>query len=336
MIYRCKMFLAFWCIGSMSIAFELQAHDLHGIVAERNALDSETKAKFDEIEQLRGLLATRAAANPNEGQLEAVVQQALRWPTNRATVCFFDGSQVSRDRVATVAKQWQKETALQLDFGESGNSRTCDPQHPDDIRVSFVGSGYWSYVGTQAKDISAYKQTLNLEGLDRELTPADKGVILHEFGHAIGFEHEHQSPVSGCEEEFNWNYLYVAMGWSKEEVDRNMRRLVAKSGKTGLLTTPFDAKSIMLYSLSPAAFKNPSIAKCFIGEPNNNLSLTDRAAAQVVYPPTNLPAASPSAYPAGTQTPSAASRATLGDRGANNAAQLVHRLNELIATRAKQ
>lgn len=201
------------------------------------------------------------------------------------TVCFFDGRPEARDHVAQVAQKWSQSMNLQFDFGPAGNRRTCTATNPSDIRVSFRGSGYWSYVGTQAKFINASKQTLNLAGMNKtSFTAENDGIILHEFGHAIGFEHEHQSPESGCEQEFDWDYLYTSMGWSKAEVDRNMRRLDVPSSKTALLTTPFDSKSIMLYSLEPEAFKDPSKAKCLIPQANNDLSTVDRQAAATVYP----------------------------------------------------
>jgi hypothetical protein len=237
--------------------------------------------------------------------LEAVVQRSLTWPGNSASVCFFDGSQRTRDHVAEVAEQWALATksVLKLDFGPSGARRTCDWSNPSDIRVSFNGVGYWSYVGTQAKLINAYKQTLNLAGMDTitSFTTQEDGVILHEFGHAIGFEHEHQSPQSGCEEEFNWNYLYTALGWPRDDVDRNMRRLDISSSKTLLLTTAFDSKSVMLYSLSPEAFKDPNAAKCYIPRSNTKISDLDARAAEIVYPAA-APAASvppPAAQPGG-------------------------------------
>jgi hypothetical protein len=279
------------------------AHDLPGLVAERQSLEPALRAKFEEIDQLRRLLAARAAGNPQQEPLEAVVRTALRWPNGRASVCFFDGQSAARDHVAAAVDRWTTGTSIKFGFGPPGNRTTCDPANPANIRISFRGVGYWSYVGTQALQINAFKQTLNLQGMDQtNFSKEDDGVILHEFGHAIGFEHEHQSPESGCDEQFNWPYLYTALGWSKDEVDRNMRRLDTSSGLTGLLTTTFDRKSIMLYSLASAAFKDPSHASCFIPTPNNDLSPTDMNTAQTVYP-TGAPGPAAAPGPGGALPP---------------------------------
>ncbi|SRR6266478_1499710 len=306
--FRRSAILAVTIAAALGYVVSSYAHDLHGLVAERNAMDPQLRAKFDDVNELRRILAARAAAAPQDGQLEAVVQTALKWPGNKASVCFFDGRREARDHVAETAQKWSNSNAMRLDFGPEGNRRTCDSAVASDIRVSFRGSGYWSYVGIQAKHINSRKQTLNLQGLDKSsFDSEDDGVILHEFGHAIGFEHEHQSPVGGCDEEFNWDYLYTSMGWSPEEVDRNMKRLNVSSNMSGLLTTEFDRKSIMLYSLSPDAFKNAATAKCFISKPNNDISKIDQTAVQTVYPalPVQGPAAAPALSAAKSMTPDA-------------------------------
>jgi hypothetical protein len=261
-----------------------QAHDLVGLVAEQTALDPAARQKLARMNELRQELAAEARSAAPGNQLEAVVQRTLKWPSDQVTVCFFDGAMPFRDHVAEVAALWTDRTSLRFDFGIPDNRRTCDPNAPSNIRVSFQGSGYWSYVGTQARLIDPQKQTLNLSGLDTHaaFSARDDGVILHEFGHAIGFEHEHQSPQSGCQEEFNWNYLYVALPWPKDEVDRNMRRLDVSVNKN-LLVTAFDSKSIMLYSLDIKAFKNPTTAKCYISQPNDSLSDEDERAARSIY-----------------------------------------------------
>jgi hypothetical protein len=302
-----KIFLCFSLLltgATCGLSSAALAHDLRGLVVQQSSLDPDVRAKFDQISQLRRALAARSAAMHDEG-LEAVVQTTLRWPGGRASVCFFDGGQSAREHVAQVALGWITSTSLQLDFGPPNNRRTCDPANPSNIRVSFRGSGYWSYVGTQAKSINAYKQTLNLEGMDKSFfSSQDDGTIKHEFGHAIGFEHEHQSPVAGCDKEFNWTYLYTSLGWSKDEVDRNMKQLSVSSSLSGLLVTAFDRASIMLYSLPQAAFTDPAHATCYIPQPNTEISPTDRKAAASVYPAAPQPNP-PASLPAAPATPDA-------------------------------
>ena len=202
-----------------------------------------------------------------------------------------------------VASNWTEQTSLSFDFGDKSDPRRCNLATASDIRVSFRGSGYWSYVGTQALSIDPHKQTVNLEGLDKaNFTDNDDGVIIHEFGHAVGFEHEHQSPAGGCTAEFDWDYLYTALGWSKEKVDRNMKVLDV-SINIDMLITDFDPTSSMLYSLEPAAFKDFKTAKCFIPQPNNKISKVDREAMQTIYPATTgteAPVSAPPQFDAAT------------------------------------
>jgi hypothetical protein len=309
-------FLAFACIGISNVA----AHDLQGLVSEKTGLEPEVRAKIDEINELRKLIAADFKEHPQDGQLEAVVQTSLKWPNKNVSVCFFDGGKAARDHVAKVAPLWLKPTSLEFDFGPPGNRRTCNPATPSDIRVSFRGSGYYSYVGTQAKLINVNRQTLNLQGMDKtSFTPRDDGVILHEFGHSIGFEHEHQSPVAGCDSEFNWPYLYTHLtGWSVAQVNHNMRQLNESSRMSGLITTSFDNKSIMLYALSNDAFMDSKTAKCYISTPNNSLSVTDLQTARVVYPVTLTQSPSPAGFPS-----------AVGNPNSDKVSKAVNRLKEL-------
>lgn len=72
-----------------------------------------------------------------------------------------------------------------------------------DIRITFNPDlGSWSYVGLGCKSskIKATDPTMNLGWIDDKsanLDPNEKGTILHEFGHALGMMHEHQSPARG-------------------------------------------------------------------------------------------------------------------------------------------
>ena len=73
---------------------------------------------------------------------------------------------------------------------------------------------------------------MNFSGFDIAPPPDSEfaRIVIHEFGHALGLEHEHQSPFSSCENEFKWDVIYATLAsppnnWPKERVDFNMRAL---------------------------------------------------------------------------------------------------------------
>jgi len=67
-----------------------------------------------------------------------------------------------------------------------------------DIRITFKGSWFNSTVGTGAKDYPR-GDSMVLAGLADKYPPTREhcGNILHEFGHALGLQHEHQRPSGG-------------------------------------------------------------------------------------------------------------------------------------------
>ncbi len=66
----------------------------------------------------------------------------------------------------------------------------------------FIG-GSWSYIGTDATRLPLESFTMNLGFIDRT-------TVLHEFGHALGLIHEHQSPFKGG---FEWDRDEVIKNW---------------------------------------------------------------------------------------------------------------------------
>jgi hypothetical protein len=156
---------------------------------------------------------------------------------------------------------------IPLDFGNLSNPRLCAQGQINHIRVTFRDVGYWSLVGTDSiRLIDQQTPSLNLQNFDT--APPNnsefQATVLHEFGHALGLQHEHQNPLSKCREEFDWPKIYARLGappnnWSKEKVDFNMGVL----NEPGLYATTFDSKSIMLYTFPPSYFKNGSRSSCY-------------------------------------------------------------------------
>ena len=261
----------------------VRAHDVRGLFANEN-LPENVRARIDERQDIQTMFADLAVPPSFDlSALESIIRRTATWvPGDEITVCFFEGDQAVRKRVADIAVEWTKYGNIAFDFGTDGQYPTCDVNTKYDIRVSFRGVGYSSFVGTDSLLIPAERQTLNLEDYDHAPPPDRKFVktTLHEFGHALGYEHEHQSPLASCEDEFDWPLIYRTLPWPKNKIDHNLRRLPNSSAYQ---ISEYDKKSIMHYSLSARLFRNGAASDCFI-PPNYELSERDKVAMAMAYP----------------------------------------------------
>lgn len=113
------------------------------------------------------------------------------------------------------------------------------------IRVAFDGNrGSWSAVGRDALNITG-EQTMNLGWLSDTVTPSelDFGIILHEWGHALGLVYEWDSTHSTI------NVEAVIKFYSEEQWDADAARQHAVSYHEKSLSnlTKVDSTSIMTY-----------------------------------------------------------------------------------------
>jgi len=194
--------------------------------------------------------ATRAIAenpaNAGSGQeglgtFELAVNTKMNWPTGRVLkIRFLGGHPKVRARVMEVSRQWCEHANLAFDFG--------DHSEPD-IRIAFEDGGSWSWLGTHALTIEQERPTMNFGWLEPgSAEEAYHRVVLHEFGHALGCIHEHQSPAGGVpwDEPKVYEYYMSQYGWSKMKVYEN---LLEKYSQDSTQFGEFDRESIMIYAI---------------------------------------------------------------------------------------
>ncbi len=241
------------------------------------------------VESNDKLLAEANILRPGETN-KAVINAVKVWTSEfpKIRVCFFAGSAAVRAKIAGIANQWTIGDAyIPLDFGSLSKPRDCKTNEPNHIRISFNHAGYWSLVGKDSFFLAPQDESsMNFEAFDS--SPPDesefRATVLHEFGHALGLQHEHQNPFAKCQNEFNWDLIYKYLSgppnnWSKATTDHNLRAINTE----GLIATAPDKTSIMLYSFSPEFFLQGADATCY-SPPNTVLSAADKLLIAALYP----------------------------------------------------
>ena len=128
-----------------------------------------------------------------------------------------------------------------------------------EIRVRFdAGKGHWSMLGTDCRTVPQSAQTMNLElkaGIFGDSSAEWDRVAIHECLHAVGLDHEHQSPLATG---LVWNraavydYYGRTQGWSTQQIDFQVLNRYSGVYFRG---SNFDPHSIMEYPI-PAGLAN--------------------------------------------------------------------------------
>lgn len=199
-----------------------------------------------------------------------VADSRYLWPQNHTvTVSFVDTPEATQRLVQKCIGKFASLINLTFKFVEGNEA---------DIRISAHKDihGTWSKLGTAALDVPKNQPTMHI---DLTTPPADlRYYILHEFGHALGLEHEHHHPDRTVQyDPANTYKLYQEhMGWSKDMTDAQVLRTVDPDYA---ITRPYDRKSVMHYNVTPGMTSNNDYLI-----PSKTLSEDDKAFLKSLYP----------------------------------------------------
>jgi hypothetical protein len=223
------------------------------------------------------------------------------------TVAFLGGDLDLRRKVIAAARVWERpgQNRIKFDFGDEQQGfrswSPLDSTYSADIRIAFGQQyvGYWSAVGIEARNPNGPflpgVESMNFEGFLIQEPDNLVAVVIHEFGHALGFRHEHQQSV--CADELRWIdegvgkpsvYTYYALnhGWDQQMTEWNLRPYLKTEGDR---LSAHDPESVMHYALPAEVFLDPNNAECLVEE-KAEPSVADFAGAAIAYRPASTPA----------------------------------------------
>lgn len=188
-----------------------------------------------------------------------------------------DPPQAVKTKIVSLANDWRKHANVEFVLSDN------DPE----IRIAAANDGYWSYLGTDILGIPKNRPTMNLQGW-----ATDGRVVWHEFGHTLGFPHEHMRKqlVELLDEAKTILYFQRTQGWSAAVTRQQVLTPLNEASIRGTLTA--DQDSIMCYQLPGSITKN--------GQPIRGGAAIDALDAQfigTIYPKEVSPPVEPPVEP---------------------------------------
>lgn len=215
----------------------------------------------------------------------AIISNRSKW-LNKTVLhyCFFTGTshfavpKVQADAVRQAFALW-KAIGIGLEFQEVPQLSEAEVR----IGYSTADGSSASAVGRDVLDVPLNEPT-TVYGWNLT-TPYGRGTALHELGHVLGMEHEHQNPFAGIKwhEEAVYDSLSKPPNsWSREATFHNILEKLTSEQVQG---STWDPDSIMEYEFEAGLIDEPQQYDLNGLTPPATLSNADKTWALKFYPP---------------------------------------------------